>query len=113
MARAGPPATAAAPRPPRRRRRAPRRRKAGERRRARAPPARSSRRDYPRGALAGQAARARPDDVTLDSGSSPMRLRAWSPSARGATLRAMKTRAAVAYAAGKPLVIEEVDLDGP
>jgi len=25
----------------------------------------------------------------------------------------MKTRAAVAYAAGKPLVIEEVDLDGP
>src|SRR6185437_8463584 len=25
----------------------------------------------------------------------------------------MKTRAAVAYAAGKPLVIEEVDLEGP
>src|SRR6186713_78133 len=25
----------------------------------------------------------------------------------------MKTRAAVAYAAGKPLVVEEVDLDGP
>jgi S-(hydroxymethyl)glutathione dehydrogenase / alcohol dehydrogenase len=29
------------------------------------------------------------------------------------TLRRMKTRAAVAYAAGQPLVIEEVDLDGP
>jgi S-(hydroxymethyl)glutathione dehydrogenase / alcohol dehydrogenase len=28
-------------------------------------------------------------------------------------LRAMKTRAAVAYEAGKPLVIEEVELDGP
>ena len=25
----------------------------------------------------------------------------------------MKTRAAVAYAAGKPLVVETVDLDGP
>ena len=31
----------------------------------------------------------------------------------GATFRPMKTRAAVAYAAGKPLVIEEVDLEDP
>ena len=37
----------------------------------------------------------------------------WSAGLPGATFRPMKTRAAVAYAAGKPLVIEEVDLDGP
>ena len=37
----------------------------------------------------------------------------WSPGRPGATLRRMKTRAAVAYEAGKPLVIEEVELDGP
>jgi S-(hydroxymethyl)glutathione dehydrogenase/alcohol dehydrogenase len=42
-----------------------------------------------------------------------MRPHAWSAGLPGATFRPMKTRAAVAYAAGKPLVIEEVDLDGP
>src|SRR5436190_3084822 len=51
--------------------------------------------------------------VTADVGGVPDASPRWSPDRAGATLRAMKTRAAVAYAAGKPLVIEEVDLEGP
>src|SRR5438045_6703410 len=49
----------------------------------------------------------------MQGGGPPVMRPAWSPGRLGATLRPMKTRAAVAYAAGKPLVVEEVDLEGP
>src|SRR6185436_4777037 len=42
-----------------------------------------------------------------------VRLRVSRTSTHAGSRKKMKTRAAVAYAAGKPLVVETVDLDGP